>query len=159
MQGERRETQGKQFKTFRKRQILVWLGIEPTPQSYQEEVRQACTVPGGKAITERGSSCCSGRTFQSPKKRADAQGKRDLSLMSLSLSHSPPKPRLSPQISPSCPLTISQYKSGSATFHLKSFHISPSEPWLILSFHSCFTSPGQQHQLCKLSGNVEQRWV
>lgn len=31
MQGERRETQGKQFKTFRKRQILVWLGIEPTP--------------------------------------------------------------------------------------------------------------------------------
>lgn len=28
---EERETKGKQFKTFRKRQILVWLGIEPTP--------------------------------------------------------------------------------------------------------------------------------
>lgn len=34
-------------------------------------------MPGGKAITEWGSSC---RTFQSPKKRADAQGKPDPSL-------------------------------------------------------------------------------
>ncbi len=75
-------------------------------------------MPGGKAITERGSSCCSCRTFQSPKKRADARGKPDPSLMSLSLSHSPPKPRPSPQLSPSCPLTIHRYKCGSATFHL-----------------------------------------
>ncbi len=31
MQGERRDRRGKQFKTFRKLQIVVWLGIEPTP--------------------------------------------------------------------------------------------------------------------------------
>lgn len=29
--GREREAEGKQFKTFRKQQIVVWLGIEPTP--------------------------------------------------------------------------------------------------------------------------------
>lgn len=80
-------------------------------------------MPGGKAITERSSSCCSCRTFQSPKKRADAQGKPDPSLMSLSLSHSPPKPRPSPQFSPSRSLSICWYKWGSATFHLWAPHV------------------------------------
>lgn len=84
-------------------------------------------MPGGKAITERGSLCCSCRTFQSPKKRADAQGKPDPSLMSESLSHSPSKPRPSPQFSPSCPPTMSRYKYNfSPLFNLKSFHMSLS---------------------------------
>lgn len=78
-------------------------------------------MPGGKAITERGCACYRCRTFQSPKKRADAQGKSDPSLMSPRLSRCLPKPQLSPQISPSCPLTLPQYKSGSTAFHLESF--------------------------------------
>lgn len=81
-------------------------------------IRSTSGRPGGKAITERGSLCCSCRTFQAPKKRADAQGKPDPSLMSLGLPLSPPKPRPSSQFSLNYPRSVCRYKCGSATFHL-----------------------------------------
>lgn len=106
-------------------------------------IRSTSGRPGGKAITERGSLCCSCRTFQAPKKRADAQGKPDPSLMSLGLPLSPPKPRRLLSSAWTILGVFVDINVGQQLFtcvHLKSFHICPTETWIILSLHSCFIS-------------------